>query len=225
MARSARSWLYSAALFCAIAVAASTEARAQDCRPLVPDSDRVLAWVDSVAHRHLRARDLNLDYWTVAIPGSLGCSTAVAIAWAEGLGGALAILSPGGTLVSLDQYRFIADVRPAGPDRLAFRYRAGWATGYGRGTRDNRFSVLCSFGTTHWIECLNLEEAVDQETAPEWTAPDSSAGLYITQRADIRVVGDSVSVHRYVDWTIVYLGGALGPFRTQDLGSFWVRLP
>ena len=199
---------------------------AQECRPARLDSGVVWGWVDSLAHLSHHARVADVAYRAVAIPSRHDCSTAVEITWSGGSEGAVAVLRPDGRLGTLDpDYPFLKDVRPAGLDRIAFSYRRGAGSAYGLGVGDYHFIVLCSFGTPHWAECLDLDDDVDYNSAPEWIASDSSVGLYTKRRNDIQFDGDYVVVHRYVDWLVIYAGGRLGDSQTIDVGSVRLRLP
>jgi hypothetical protein len=226
MSRSRRRRLRRAALLSlSLALLLPLRVHAQACRLQRVDSTEVLRWVDSLVPQTLQAPDSRVALRLVEIPSRGSCWTAVEATWLDGMGGALALLRPDHRLAFFGLYPYIANARPAGLDRVAFSYQRGHGTGYGLGTREDRFLVLCSFGTAHWAECLDLDLTVEINTAPERMAPDSSAGLYLTRRSDIRVLGDSVEVHWYLDWQLVFMNATLGQSHTTDLGVSRLRLP
>ena len=214
-----------------------TPAVAQNCQPATVDSAQAQRWADSVqtptpkphrnpsAHHRSREPDWDVTVRTVGVPSNRGCWTAVSLVWAAPLGGALALLRPDGMLATLTPYSGIANLQAAGAGRLAFSYRVGSGSAYGAGVESVHFVVLCSFGTWHWTECLDMPEQDDENNAPEWLAPDSTVGLYTTIAGTFTVSGDSVLVHRFLLWTPIYLGGDLGERDSVDLGVSIMRLP
>jgi hypothetical protein len=220
-----------------MAAASRSTLRAQPCQPARIDSLTVQHWVDSLEHRRPRPAWVDsvqsrprrarheLSVRAIGVQARGGCWTAAAVNWEQPLRGALALLTPDGAHSDITEYADIGSLQPAGPNRLAFSYRVGAGSGYGRGVRSYRFVVLCSFGTWHWATCLDMPQLDEHNTAPEWVGPDSSAGLYTKDSAAFVVQGDSVLVHRSVEWMTVYDGATLGPGQLQDLGTTVVRLP
>lgn len=204
---------------------AATAAHAQNCHAPPLDSVTVWRWVDSLPEGDRPARERRVEFASIPVPSRVGCWSVVAVRWDDGLGGALAVRRASGALSTLQMYPGIRELHPVGNGRIAFFYRRGHGTGYGLGTRDDRFVILCDFGTWHWAECLNVEEVEEENSAPEWIAPDSSVGLYTRRRARIAVEGDSVLVHRFFEWMPVYQDGSLGHSRVIDQGTSVVRLP
>jgi len=212
-------------------------ATGQACRPATVDSGRAQrlvdslegrrprpAWVDSTLNRPRRAR-WDIYVRTVAVSSNLGCWTAVSLNWSPPFGGALLLETPDGRTVTVTRYAGIGHLQGAGSGRVAFSYRAGHGSAYGAGVVSDRFVVLCSFGTWHWAECLDLPEWEDENTAREWTATDSTVGLYTSVSGDFTIAGDSVLVHRRMFWTPILLGGELGTKDSVDLGISVFRLP
>jgi len=209
----------------AIIVSTAVSAHAawsQVCRPLPIDSATYQHWVDSLS-APMSGEEIGVR--AVGVPSAMGCWTAIALSWEAPLGGALALLRPDGTLASLDEYAGIARLQPAGANRFAFSYLVGHGSAWGGGTQSVHFVVMCSFGGWHWATCLDMPEAEDENTAPERAGPDSSVGLYTTTLGDFKIVGDSVLVHRRLEWSIIFRDGTIGPSRTLDLGEAVIRLP
>lgn len=200
-------------------------ARAQECRPQQVDSAFVWSLMDSVAQGRPRSRQANIEFHQVPIASSAGCWTAIAISWGEGLGGALAILKPGGELSNLFDYPGLRNVRSAGDHRLALSYRVGYATGWALATSTERFVVLCKLAEWHWAECFDAEELFEEEAAPEAMASDSSVGLYTRRSARIALRGNTVRIHRRFEWMVIYADRTLGKAHAIDLGTSDLRLP
>lgn len=195
--------------------------RAPPCRP--PRADSALAWrlVDSLRAGGPEARLRRVEFNIIAVPTSLACYAAVALRWDGGLGGAIAVLTPSLALSYLMDYPGVHDLRRAGANRIAFSYVAG----HGSGGREERFVVLCSFGTLFWQECLDV---VTLDERRLWDASSRSRGprgLAVRASATVKIRGDKVWTHRRFAWAIIDENVETGRWHSRDLGSTVYALP
>jgi hypothetical protein len=170
-------------------------AAAQECR--LPPVDSQLVWrvLDSLEAGGLpaRHRDVAFDETTVVTGGR--CQHVVAARLDGGVGGAVIIADSGGRIALANRYSGAQLVRSVGHGSVAFTYVAGRGAGRFQPWREDRFVVLCAFGTRYWIECVDLEQRRSFETVLA-----GQGGLAVEREAAIRLLGDTIVVESQLRW-------------------------